>query len=159
MFRVTGGDQFFQSLPHLLAGAWRRPAVVADAVDQRKRLDPPGMENAELFGDRAADIVRDYVRLIQSPAILQFDHETVPAEMRQPTQGLILNFEVEDPDAWFDRACGADLPILKPLCDEEFGQRHFITQDRDGILIDIIKPIPPSVEHAAGYADPDAVAA
>ncbi len=92
-------------------------------------------------------------------AILQFDHETVPEPMRQPTQGLILNFEVADPDAWFDRASKAELPILKPLCDEEFGQRHFITQDRDGILIDIIKPIPPSAEHAADYSDPGAVAA
>ncbi|MEM8918426.1 MAG: VOC family protein [Pseudomonadota bacterium] len=92
-------------------------------------------------------------------AILQFDHETVPEPMRRPTQGLILNFEVANPDAWFEHARTAALPILKPLCDEEFGQRHFITQDRDGILIDIIKPIPPSPEHAAGYGDPGAVAA
>lgn len=92
-------------------------------------------------------------------AILQFDHETVPEPMRLETKGLILNFEVEDPDAWFWRAVKAELPILKELCDEEFGQRHFITQDRDGILIDIIKPIEPSAEHAADYKDPEAIAA
>lgn len=92
-------------------------------------------------------------------AILQYDHETVPEPMRKPTQGVILNFEVADPDAWFDRAGKAGLPILKPLQDEDFGQRHFITQDHDGILIDIIKPIPPSAEHAADYIDPAAVAA
>ncbi len=86
-------------------------------------------------------------------AIMRFDHDTIPEPMRKPTRGLILNFEVEDPDAWFTRAQQAGLPILKELCDEEFGQRHFITHDRDGILIDIIKPIPPAAEHAAGYID------
>lgn len=89
-------------------------------------------------------------------AILQFDHETVPEPMRQETKGLILNFEVEDPDAWYDRARKANLPILKPLQDEDFGQRHFITQDHDGVLIDIIKPIPPSADHAADYLDEEA---
>ena len=92
-------------------------------------------------------------------AILKFDHETIPETARHPTQGLILNFEVSDPDIWFDRANKAKLPILKELCDEDFGQRHFITQDYDGILIDIIKPIPPSAEYSADYIDSGAVAA
>lgn len=92
-------------------------------------------------------------------AILQFDHETVPEAARKPTQGLILNFEVANPNAWFDHAQKANLPILKPLQDEDFGQRHFITQDHDGILIDIIKPIEPTKEHAADYVDPAGIAA
>ncbi|MEP3225909.1 MAG: VOC family protein [Parasphingorhabdus sp.] len=92
-------------------------------------------------------------------AILQFDHETIPPAHRHETQGLILNFEVEDPDAWFERAQKANLNILKPLQDEEFGQRHFITQDNSGILIDIIKPIEPSAEHAADFTDPAAIGA
>jgi hypothetical protein len=36
--------------------------------------------------------------------------------------------------------------------DETFGHRHFITADPNGVLIDIIKPIPPSAYHAASYA-------
>ncbi len=92
-------------------------------------------------------------------AILRYDHETIPEAGRKPSQGLILNFEVEDADAWFDRAQKAGLTILKALRDEEFGQRHFITQDHDGILIDIIKPIEPSAEHADNYTDSAAVAA
>ncbi len=91
-------------------------------------------------------------------AILQFDHETIPEPMRQETRGLILNFEVEDPDAWFERAQQAKMPILKPLQDEDFGQRHFITHDNSGILIDIIKPIQPSDDHVADYTDPLAIA-
>lgn len=77
-------------------------------------------------------------------AILQGDHETVPEPARGRVSGLILNFEVEDVDAVFDRAKKDGLPILLPVRDEDFGQRHFITRDPNGILIDVIKPIPPS---------------
>jgi len=41
------------------------------------------------------------------------------------------------------------------LRDEPFGQRHLITSDPGGVLIDTIKPIPPSTEFAAQYADGD----
>ncbi|MNR60687.1 hypothetical protein D3C85_1822330 [compost metagenome] len=45
----------------------------------------------------------------------------------------------------------AGLPILLPLRDEAFGQRHFITVDPSGVMLDIIQPIPPSPEFAALY--------
>lgn len=77
-------------------------------------------------------------------AILKGDHETIPAAGRGSTSSLILNFEVDDVDAEFERAQQAGLSILKPLTDEAFGQRHFITRDPNGVLIDVIKPIPPT---------------
>ena len=64
---------------------------------------------------------------------------------------MILNFEVEDVDAEYARLTAAGLPILQELRDEWFGQRHFITSDPTGVLIDIIKPIPASAEFAASY--------
>ena len=88
-------------------------------------------------------------------AILDFRHETVPEKARKSAQGLILNFEVEDTDAVYEQARKAGLPILVTLRDEAFGQRHFITEDPNGVLIDVIKPIPPSAEFASGYT-PDA---
>ncbi len=84
-------------------------------------------------------------------AILAHDHPTVPEAARHPVRGLILNFEVADPDAEYAHAMAAGLPIVQTLRDEAFGQRHFITQDPNGVLIDIIKPIPPSTEFAAQY--------
>jgi uncharacterized glyoxalase superfamily protein PhnB len=86
-------------------------------------------------------------------AILQFDHETVPETARKLTQGLILNFEVEDPDSVYNKAQAAKLPIVKSLRDEDFGQRHFITQDPNGVLIDVIEPIEASEEFSADYAE------
>lgn len=85
-------------------------------------------------------------------AVLDGHHETIPAVGRGKVFGLILNFEVEDPDAEYARAKAAGLPILLDIRDEDFGQRHFITADPAGVLIDIIKPIPPSEEYAALYA-------
>lgn len=84
-------------------------------------------------------------------AIVQGDHPTVPQVARGRVSGLILNFEVDDPDAEYARVQAAGLPILHTLRDEAFGQRHFITTDPNGVLIDVIKPIPPSAEFAVHY--------
>ncbi|WP_431111923.1 VOC family protein [Variovorax paradoxus] len=85
-------------------------------------------------------------------AVLDGRHETIPAPARgQVAGGLLLNFEVDDPDAVHDRLAAAGLPILLPLRDEDFGQRHFITSDPNGVLIDIVKPIAPSAEFGALY--------
>ncbi|OJY63903.1 MULTISPECIES: VOC family protein [unclassified Rhizobium] len=86
-------------------------------------------------------------------AILDGRHETIPAGGRGQVAGLLLNFEVEDVDTVYERVQAAGLPILLAIRDEDFGQRHFITSDPNGVLIDIIKPIPPSAEFAALYAE------
>ncbi|WP_420960246.1 VOC family protein [Brucella sp. IR073] len=84
-------------------------------------------------------------------AILDGAHETIPYASRGKISGLLLNFEVEDVDAVYERLKAAGLPIRLDLRDEDFGQRHFITTDPNGVLIDIIKPIPPSAEFASLY--------
>lgn len=84
-------------------------------------------------------------------AVLDGSHDTIPAQARGEVAGLLLNFEVEDVDAVYERLTAANLPILLPLRDEDFGQRHFITRDPSGTLIDVITPIPPSAEFAAQY--------
>lgn len=84
-------------------------------------------------------------------AILDGSHETIPEGARGKVSGLLLNFEVENVDAIYERLKGAGLPIRLDIRDEDFGQRHFITADPNGVLIDIVKPIPPSAEFAAMY--------
>jgi uncharacterized glyoxalase superfamily protein PhnB len=84
-------------------------------------------------------------------AVLDGRHETIPEAGRGQVGGLILNFEVEDVDGEYERAKAGGLPMLQELRDEVFGQRHFITSDPNGVLIDVIKPIPPSKEFAEMY--------
>ena len=86
-------------------------------------------------------------------AILDGDHETIPLAGRGRVAGLLLNFEVEDVDAEYARLQGAGLPILLTLRDEAFGQRHFITADPNGVLIDVIRPIAPDSEYAKQYSE------
>lgn len=85
--------------------------------------------------------------------IVKWDHETIPAAARAKAQGLLINFEVKDVDAVHARAVAAGLPILLELRDEAFGQRHFITRDPQGVLIDVVKPIQPSAEFLAQYQE------
>jgi catechol 2,3-dioxygenase-like lactoylglutathione lyase family enzyme len=85
-------------------------------------------------------------------AVLQQDHPTIPAPRCGPTSGLLLNFEVEDVDALDRRLRAEGLSPVQPLRDEPFGQRHAIYPAPDGVLIDIITPIPPAPEFLAAYA-------
>lgn len=88
----------------------------------------------------------------QELAILDYRHATLPAPFQKPVRGLLLNFEVADVDAEYARLIeGGGLPLHLPLRDEAFGQRHFMTADPSGVLIDVITVIPPSAEYAAGY--------
>jgi catechol 2,3-dioxygenase-like lactoylglutathione lyase family enzyme len=84
-------------------------------------------------------------------AIMDHTHPTIPEGYRKPVQGLLLNFEVEDVDAVYARMQAAGLDVRQSLRDEVFGQRHFILADPSGMLVDVIKPIPPSAEFAANY--------
>lgn len=84
-------------------------------------------------------------------AVLDGSHETIPAAGRGKASGLLLNFEVEDVDAVYEVLSAAGLPMLRDIRDEDFGQRHFITADPNGVMIDVITPIPPSADYAAMY--------
>ncbi len=86
-------------------------------------------------------------------AILDPRHETVPPAYSVPVSGLILNFEVADVDAEYQRlVVTAGLSEVLPLRNEAFGQRHFIVADPNGVLVDVITPIEPSAEFAEQYA-------
>ncbi|MFG3439726.1 VOC family protein [Nonomuraea sp. NPDC047897] len=99
-----------------------------------------------------------YVSLRRGPyelALLDHAHPTLPAAYRRPVAGLLLNFEVADVDAeWQRLVAGEGLKPELELRSENFGQRHFIVADPDGVLIDVITPIAPSEEYAAQYVAP-----
>lgn len=109
------------------------------------------------FGFAPAFVSDWYVHLTSSEdpatnvAVVDCRHETIPAGAGKPVQGLLLNFEVDDVDDVYERLVAAELSILLELRDEPFGQRHFITRDPNGVLIDVITPIEPSAEFAAQF--------
>ncbi|MEU4547676.1 VOC family protein [Nonomuraea dietziae] len=99
-----------------------------------------------------------YVSLRRGPyelALLDPSHPTIPERYRgRAAQGLLLNFEVEDVDAEWERLVVREgLPAELELRSEDFGQRHFIVADPNGILIDVITPIPPQGEYATQYVN------
>ena len=77
-------------------------------------------------------------------AVIAHDHDSIPVPNQVLTTGVILSFYVDDPKAQHDRLAAAGVPIVQPLRDEVFGQRHFIAADPNGILLDIITPIDPA---------------
>lgn len=83
-------------------------------------------------------------------ALIAYDHDSIPRIGQKVTSGLILSFEVNDAAAQAQRFAQLGLPIVQPLRDEPFGQRHFIASDPDGILLDVITPIDPDPDWLAG---------
>lgn len=87
-------------------------------------------------------------------AVLDAAHPTIPETYRAKTRGLILNFEVDDVDAEYERLIRkAELPVEMDIRSEDFGQRHFITSDPNGIMIDVITVIPPTNDFSSQYVE------
>ncbi|WP_280235763.1 VOC family protein [Nocardia cyriacigeorgica] len=85
-------------------------------------------------------------------ALLDPTHPTVPQAYRHQVRGLLLNFEVADVDAEWERlVVGGGLRAELDIRTEEFGQRHFIVADPSGVLIDVITEVPPSAEYADAF--------
>lgn len=80
------------------------------------------------------------------------DHDTIPDGYRGSPAGVLVSVEVDDVDAVHARAASAELPIALSLRSEVFGQRHFMTVDPDGLLVDVITVIPYSDEIVASGA-------
>ncbi len=85
-------------------------------------------------------------------AILDYSHETVPEDYKSTTGGLLLNIEVDNVDEIYGLLKG-DLidKIVLDIKSEDFGQRHFIIEGPNKILVDIIQEIPPSEEFMENY--------
>lgn len=91
-------------------------------------------------------------------AILDRDSPTIPEAARGTrAAGVLINFEVENAGAEYERVQAQGLTVLQTLRDEDFGQRHFIVQDPNGVLIDVIQPIPPSEAFLQQFAPGAAV--
>lgn len=85
-------------------------------------------------------------------ALLAHDHETVPVSHRALPQGVLLNLEVDDVDAIHEQLKAIpNLRTVQPLRSEDFGQRHFILEGPDRVLIDVIQPIEPTEDYKESF--------
>lgn len=62
-------------------------------------------------------------------------------------KGAYLTIQVEDAGAALARLKAQGAPILREVVDEAWGQRHFLTQDPHGTVVDVVQVIEP----APGY--------
>ena len=85
-------------------------------------------------------------------ALLDAGHETIPEPFHDAgASGVLVNFEVEDVDAEYERLRKAGHTFPLTLRSEPFGQRHFIVQGPDSVLVDVITQIEPDPEFAAQF--------
>lgn len=85
-------------------------------------------------------------------ALIDSQHDTIPKSCRTVATGMILNVEVENATQIYKEILNkSDQIIIAPLRDEAYGQRHFMVQDPNGVMIDIIEAIPPDKEFLDCY--------
>jgi catechol 2,3-dioxygenase-like lactoylglutathione lyase family enzyme len=77
-------------------------------------------------------------------ALLDYRHSSLPEGYRHPARGVLINVEVPDVDEIYAQLKNQGLPMILDLKSEEWGQRHFITRDPNGLLIDVIQNIAPT---------------
>jgi catechol 2,3-dioxygenase-like lactoylglutathione lyase family enzyme len=100
----------------------------------------------------------EFYVLLQSPAnadvqlaFVHRTHDSVPAAFQQSPRGVLITIEVPSADAVHARAHALGLPIVQELRDEEFGQRHFMAVDPNGLLVDVVQVIPFAPAFAQRY--------
>jgi hypothetical protein len=79
------------------------------------------------------------------------DHDLVPEEFRHMPRGVVVSFAVDDVDAVLLEAERRGLKIVQSLRNESYGQRHFMTVDPNGLLLDVTSPIPMSQDFMATH--------
>jgi len=96
--------------------------------------------------------------LLQSPAdprvqlgIVERTHDSVPPAFQAAPRGVLVTVEVPDAAAVHERARALGVSIAQPLRDEVFGQRHFMTVDPNGLLVDVVQIIPFAPEFVRRY--------
>ena len=66
-------------------------------------------------------------------------------------EGVIFSLEVEEADAAFAIAKSKGLNTVLDIRSEDWGQRHFVIEDPNGIHIDIVESFEPTEEYQSDY--------
>ena len=100
----------------------------------------------------------DWYIQLQSPhdqnlqiAFVKRDHSSVPERFRQTPQGVVITVELDQVESYYEKAQELGLEIVQELRDEVWGQRHFMTVDPNGLLVDVVQMISPTPEFMKEY--------
>lgn len=77
-------------------------------------------------------------------AFVRRDHPSVPRGDQDAARGVIVTLETDAVDPVYQRATELGLSPVLSLRDEEWGQRHFMVRDPNGLLVDVVQMIDPS---------------
>lgn len=83
-------------------------------------------------------------------AFISPDHDSAPASHRGAPHGVLITIEVADAAAVRDVVGKAGHPVVVELQDEAWGQRHSMTRDPTGLLVDVVQqlgPVPDGLVH------------
>lgn len=127
------------------------PDICSDALPQSKDF------YVKLLGFTPVFEIDWYVQL-QSPrdenlqiAFVRRDHPSVPKGYQQVPQGVVITVETEAVDAVHAEARELGLKMVVDLRSEAWGQRHFMTVDPNGLLVDVVQNIEPTAEFLAEH--------
>ncbi|MFT5658727.1 MAG: putative glyoxalase superfamily protein PhnB [Gammaproteobacteria bacterium] len=79
-------------------------------------------------------------------AYVKHDHPSVPAPYQRKPQGVIITIESDDIAGFHQKAQQLNYPFIQPLRDEVWGQRHFMLEDPNNLLVDVVLMIEPEPE-------------
>jgi uncharacterized glyoxalase superfamily protein PhnB len=112
-----------------------------------ERLESAATFYRSLFGFEIVAQLEWYVQLHHPEneaiqiAFIAPDHDSVPASHHRSPQGILITVDVADATAVRERAAKAGHPIVVELQDEPWGQRHFMTEDPTGLLVDVVEQL------------------
>lgn len=79
-------------------------------------------------------------------ALIVPGHESVAERFQAAAAGVIVSLEVDDVDERWAAARDAGAEMIVDVRDEPWGQRHFVTVDPDGLMIDVVQSISPETQ-------------
>ncbi len=129
----------------------------AYTVIKTKKLEETAKFYEEYFGFTRSYSSSWYISLQSGDsqlAILDPNHDSIPLPFRgqETSKEILLNIELDNVDEVYEKFQKDYKKIHLDLKDEPWGQRHFISEDPNGIPLDVIKMIPPSEEFLNNYA-------
>ncbi len=127
------------------------PVITTDKLETTKEFYKTYLDLFVTFDSDWYVSMRTQHKPLFELALLDYKHPSLPEAFQHPASGVLINLEVRDVDAVYDRFGSLGIEMVLDIRSEEWGQRHFIVQDPNGILIDVIQNIDAEGEYKEQY--------